>query len=62
MSCSFWNMRRNLRKKKAIQEKEEKVVVNIAKAQEEIKAEAAKEVADTEMPEKKSTKKVETDK
>ena len=66
MSCSFWNMRRNLRKKKAMEEKEAKVVVNIAKAQAEVKAEEAKKVAEketpTETPEKKPTKKAEIDK
>ena len=54
MSCSFWNMRRNLRKKKAMEEKEAKVVVNIAKAQAEVKAEERTLSADTPKEKKRA--------
>ena len=67
MSCSFWNMRRRLRKQLGIERviEEEKVITNIAEAQKQVKETEGKvfgeEPVEVVKPKKKATKAVKSD-
>lgn len=67
MSCSFWNMRRRLRKQLGIERaiEEEKVVTNIAEAQKQAKETEGKvfneEPVEVVKPKKKAAKAVTSD-
>ena len=52
MSCSFWNMRRRLRKQLGIERAvaEEKVIADIATAQEKVKEAKEEKAQQTEAP------------